>query len=239
MSQFRFLQPEWPDLFTAAGKAELMVNPDPRTACFYARRTLELAVAWLYRAESSLQVPYQDSLSALIHEPTFSKLLGPTLHAKVKLIKDLGNLAVHSTKPVRPEDAFAAVRELFHFCYWFARTYARSAASKPAVNATFRAELLPTSAPVPASTAAQMQKLAQDLSERDEKLVEFGKLEAALTAEIERLRAEVAEAKKLNEGVPDTHDYSEAETRDFFIDLLLKEAGWALDQPRDREDSAR
>ena len=36
-------------------------------------------------------------------------------------------------------------------------------------------------------------------------------------------------------GQPDTHDYSEAETRDYFIDLLLKEAGWALDQTRDRE----
>ena len=34
---------------------------------------------------------------------------------------------------------------------------------------------------------------------------------------------------------PDTHDYSEAETRDYFIDLLLKEAGWALDKPQDRE----
>ena len=34
---------------------------------------------------------------------------------------------------------------------------------------------------------------------------------------------------------PDTHDYSEAETRDYFIDLLLKEAGWPLDQARDRE----
>jgi type I restriction enzyme, R subunit len=28
---------------------------------------------------------------------------------------------------------------------------------------------------------------------------------------------------------------TEAETRDYFIDLLLKEAGWPLDQPRDRE----
>ena len=34
---------------------------------------------------------------------------------------------------------------------------------------------------------------------------------------------------------PDEHDYSEAETRDFFIDLLLAEAGWTLDQARDRE----
>ena len=28
---------------------------------------------------------------------------------------------------------------------------------------------------------------------------------------------------------------NEAETRDYFIDLLLKEAGWPLDQKRDRE----
>jgi type I site-specific restriction endonuclease len=27
----------------------------------------------------------------------------------------------------------------------------------------------------------------------------------------------------------------EAETRDYYIDLLLKEAGWPFDQPRDRE----
>ncbi len=35
--------------------------------------------------------------------------------------------------------------------------------------------------------------------------------------------------------VPDNHNYNEAETRDYFIDLLLKEAGWPLDQNRDRE----
>ena len=45
-----------------------------------------------------------------------------------------------------------------------------------------------------------------------------------------RLRAEVAEARKASGAQPDTHDYSEAETRDYFIDLLLKEAGWPLDQ---------
>jgi type I restriction enzyme R subunit len=52
---------------------------------------------------------------------------------------------------------------------------------------------------------------------------------------LQRLRAEVAEAKKANSAKADTHDYSEAETRDYFIDLLLKEAGWPLDQTRDRE----
>src|SRR5882762_10156968 len=52
---------------------------------------------------------------------------------------------------------------------------------------------------------------------------------------MQRLREEVAQARTANAARPDTHDYSEAETRDYFIDLLLKEAGWALDQPRDRE----
>ena len=46
---------------------------------------------------------------------------------------------------------------------------------------------------------------------------------------------EIAEIKKQNEARPDTHDYSEAETRDYFIDLLLKESGWALDKREDRE----
>ena len=35
---------------------------------------------------------------------------------------------------------------------------------------------------------------------------------------------------------PDAHDYSEArKTRDHFIDLLLREAGWTLASPQDRE----
>ena len=56
-----------------------------------------------------------------------------------------------------------------------------------------------------------------------------------MDAELTRLRCKIAETKKANTAQADTHDYSEAETRDYFIDLLLKEAGWALDRERDRE----
>ena len=45
MSNFAFLQPEWSFLYGAASKAEGMANTDARTSCFYARRTLELAVS--------------------------------------------------------------------------------------------------------------------------------------------------------------------------------------------------
>jgi len=52
------------------------------------------------------------------------------------------------------------------------------------------------------------------------------------------LRAEVAEAKKLAAATPDKHAYSEAETRDYFIDLLLAEAGWPFskNQPVNGKD---
>ena len=44
MTHFAFLQREWPDVFDAAARSEAAVRADPRTACFYARRALELAV---------------------------------------------------------------------------------------------------------------------------------------------------------------------------------------------------
>ncbi len=230
---FEFLRGEWPELFEAAAKAESLAQLDARTACFYARRALELAMGWLYTHDSALKLPYQDHLSALIHEPTFRAVAGPAIVAKAKMVRGLGNLAVHSAKPVRPSDGVAATRELFHFLFWLARTYARKA--KPPDGLNFDAKRVPASAPVPPQTLAQLQKLEAQLHESDQKLTEVLTGKVALDEELQRLRAEIVAVKAANATRVDTHDYSEAETRDFFIDLLLKEAGWSLDQKRDRE----
>jgi type I restriction enzyme R subunit len=233
MTNFGFLQSEWPQLFADAQKTEALVIPDPRTACFYARRTLEQIVAWLYRSDSSLKLPYQDSLSALIHEPTFKNTVGTKIFVKAKLIKDLGNLAAHSHKPLQDRDSMVAVRELFHICFWLARTYSK--AEKPADGLTFDPLLLPKTSPVQPQTLAQLQLLEAQLAEKDSKLSELLTGKAALDAELERLRAEIVAIKKQNEATPDEHNYSEAETRDYFIDLLLKESGWVLNKKQDRE----
>ena len=90
------------------------MHPDPRTACFYARRGLELAVAWVYKHDDSLRLPYQDNLSALIHEPTFKATAGEAVFSKARVITQLGNQAVHSHRPIQHSDALTAVRELFH-----------------------------------------------------------------------------------------------------------------------------
>ncbi|MDZ4347648.1 MAG: DEAD/DEAH box helicase family protein [Candidatus Binatia bacterium] len=232
-SQFQFLSAEWPMLFEPAAKAESLVNSDARSSCFHARRALELAVHWLYKHDAALKLPYQDHLSALIHAPSFRNAVGPAIFAKIKLVKDLGNLAVHSHKPVRQLDALTAAKELFHIMFWLARTYARGA--KPADGLCFNPDLLPKSSSVPAQTLEQLQKLESQLRERDEKLSQLLSGKKALDDELQRLRIEVAETKQQNSARADDHDYSEAETRDYFIDLLLKEAGWALADPQDRE----
>ncbi len=232
-SQFTFLKAEWPAVYEAADKAEAAVYPDPRTACFYARRTLELTVNWAFTSDPALRLPYQDNLSALIHEPTFKRAAGEAVFSKACIINTLGNQAVHSQRPIQQSDALTAVRELFHVCYWVARTYARAA--RPAAGLAFDAGRLPRTSPIPRQTIVQLRALEEAIRERDEKLSELLADKFALDEELKRLRAAVAEAKKANAARPDDHDYSEAQTRDYFIDLLLKEAGWPLDQPRDRE----
>ncbi|AFY31785.1 DEAD/DEAH box helicase family protein [Calothrix sp. PCC 7507] len=243
MSQFTFLQAEFPAVYESANKAFSAVYPDPRTACFYARRALELTVNWLYQYDNSLELPYHDNLSALIHEPTFKTLVGEAVFNKTRVIIKLGNQAVHSAKPVPVNDAINAVRELFHIAYWLTHTYGRS--SKPEPGLTFKPEALPKitgsasltdrSQEVSERSRTELQKLETQLRERDEKLSTLLADKNALDEELKRLRAEIAAAKKASTTQPDTHDYSEAQTRDIFIDLLLKEAGWMLDQPRDRE----
>src|SRR5688500_15758821 len=167
MSQVAFLQREWPAVFDAAARAEASVHADPRTACFYARRALELAVSWAYKFDAALKLPYQDNLSALIHEPSFKQVAGEAVFSKARVINTLGNRAVHGHRPIPTDDALVAVRELFHVCYWLGRTYGR--AGRPAPGLVFDAGALPKPAPAPKQTAEQLQQLETALRERDEK----------------------------------------------------------------------
>lgn len=233
MSNFSFLQGEWDFVHEAAHRAEAAVYSDPRTSCFYARRSLELAVAWLYAHDKAFKEPYQDNLSAFIFEPSFRAQVGSALFTKAKLIKDLGNMAVHGKRKVLETDAIGATRELFHFCFWLARNYGRTA--RPDAGLSFSTATIPKAAASPALTQSQLQKLSDELADRNDALHILRNEKAELDAELQRLRTEVAEAKKVNSAEPDTHDYSESETRKAYIDLLLREAGWSLDPEKNFE----
>jgi type I restriction enzyme R subunit len=230
MPQFGFLQAEWPDIHEAAARAESLALADPRASAFYARRALEQTLAWLYKFDRRLKLPYQDNLSALIHEPTFRTAAGEPIFYKARFVKDAGNKAVHSGKPFTEAEARTALQELFHIGFWLARSYAKGA--KPADGIVFDSAKLPKPiAQIARLTLDQLRKREEELRAKDEKLAEILADRHHLDAELQRLREEVAAARAANAARPDTHDYGEAATRDHFIDLLLREAGWNPDGP--------
>lgn len=218
-------------------QAERNAVTDPRASCFYARRTLELTVNWLYEADPTLTQPYRDDLSAHLSEPSFRRLVGQDIRAKCELIRRQGNGAVHDKRPVTTKDSGPVVGQLFQVLYWLARNYTRDPAHLPPTDLRFDPQLVPR----PLSPQARIQRQAELAereranAERDRERAERRAASEALQAELTELRKLVAAAKAANEARPDPHDYDETTTRDLFIDVLLKEAGWALDRPEDRE----
>ncbi|MDD2270951.1 MAG: DEAD/DEAH box helicase family protein [Desulfuromonadaceae bacterium] len=233
MSNFTFLQQDWPELYETAREAEQNVNSAPRTSCFYARRSLERAVKWLYANDSYLKQPYADNLAALIHEPTFRENLEPCLFPKILTIQKIGNLAVHSDKPISNSDSLHTLKELFHVLYWLARSYSPSttAIGKQLFNITCIPQKDST---VADRNAEQLAKLQAEQAEKDTRLAAREAELARTIEEVEALKAriqEFAERKERNKQIIDDHDYSEAETRNVIIDLYLREVGWDLTAP--------
>lgn len=142
-SNFEFLKAAWPDLAAEAAKAERSAAADPRTACFYARRSLELGVQWMYDADRSLRRPYKDDLSAMLFEPSFQAVVDQRIRAKMDYIRRVGNSAVHDRRPTKVEAAVGAVRELFHVMFWIARTYARGREDVPHPSLAFNDAAIP------------------------------------------------------------------------------------------------
>jgi len=233
MSNFAFLAAEFPAVHEAAVEAERQAGVSPTAAAFFAGKAVEVAVKWAFRSDPNLKLPYQDNIAALLHEPSFRRAAGEAVFAKAKYINSLRNRAVHEERTVRTGDATGAVKELFHVCFWLARTYARK--TKPADGLAFDASVLSRRDDVLKKAFVQLKAQQAELDARNGELTKLLVDKQNLDEELKTLRAAVAAARKASEARPDTHNYNEAETRDRYIDLLLREAGWNLDKPDDTE----
>ncbi len=226
MSNFGFVQATLPAVAGDAARAESYLHSDPRSACIYARRSIELLVAQLYDV-LALNAPYVNDLSARINDAAFKRATGNGINAKLNLIRKLGNAAVHDKTPIQAQSALTALRELHHVLIWASFHHSPHPEQVPTKTA-FDPQQAEKAAPL---TRAEVVQLAEKFRAQDEAHAQA--LEAK-DSEIAALRQEVKDAQAANTR-PDEHDYSEAETRDEFIDVLLNEAGWPLTDARDRE----
>ncbi|NEO75939.1 DEAD/DEAH box helicase family protein [Moorena sp. SIO4G3] len=236
-SNFDFLSNQFPQLYNYAKEAESLTYSAPRASCFYTRFTLEQAVVWLYDNDAYLKPPYENNLGALIHEQTFKDNLKPGLFPKVRLIHKIGNLAAHSSSKITKKDSLRVVEDLFHFLYWLCRYYSGSPLAPLNKGGTKSGGIVfdPTVIPDPKTqqdlSIAQLQELETKLNQASEMRSIAEKRQKQTEEELETLKAEIKKLKQQNETVPDNHNYNEADTRRYTIDVLLKEAGWDIDQP--------
>lgn len=236
MGNFDFVRETLPQLHGECARAESYLSSDPRSACFYSRRVVELAVGYLYDV-MSLREPYRDDLAAKINDAAFKTRVPPAITQKMTAIRRIANTAVHDNRQIGTDISLAVLRELFHVVVWVSYHHSPQPGVVP-LQSQFDPTLAARAAPLSREDVARLAEKfrAQDeenarvLAERDNRL-------AAHEAEIAELKAQIAAAQAAT--APDTRDYDEAAARDLFIDVLLREAGWPLDQARDREYEVR
>lgn len=233
MSNFAFLKDIWPDIYEECTDAESYVLTDPKVACLYSRRAIELLVPKLYGL-MKLKHPYRDDLNAHISDSAFTAIVGNKIRVKLELIRTRGNRGAHPGHKISDQVATNVVSELFHVMVWAVYSYTTKPAQAPQ-GKRFHPD---TAMQRVALSADQVQELIAEFKRQDEEnkrlLEESEAARLELEREVEHQRQKVAEAQAAK-SVPDTHDYREDETRDAFIDLLLHEAGWPLNEPDDRE----
>ncbi len=200
-----------------AVEAEKSIAISPATCAILSRRALELAVRFVFSYDGELTLPYRDNVSSLIHERTFRDILEPGLFNMLKYTIHLGNVAVHTNSNIKRDEAVVALRDLFEFCDWIDYSY-----SEEYTGRSFDESLL-ASGDEKRIKADKLRELYDKLGSRDRKLAEILK-------ENEELRRQMAEERRQHNQTREfrVDAISEAKTREKYIDVELRAAGWII-----------
>lgn len=221
MSNFEFLkQNKIFDTFSESCiEAENGIGLNTVTCSILCRRALELGVKWLYANDNDLKVPYQNNLSALVHDITFKNIIDEKLLKQIEYIIKLGNYAVHNNKKISREEAVLSLRYLYNFMQWIAYCYSDDFKEKE-----FDESILPHNC-IMYNSLPEENSLFNNWEMKDIKIEEVRKRNKDQREELTKKR----EKKEENYNF-EVKDISEYETRKQYIDLELKIAGWDFDK---------
>jgi len=241
-SNFSFIDTELKQIREFAQKAELRGRLDTRYACFHARLAAEKSLQWVFKFDRELSLPYNTMLGSLINDAGFQRIAPMQVKRSLSIIQKYGNIAAHSEEAIPAQDAVLVVKQLHSVLFWLHRTY-----FDVKLQSEFNDRLIPDAGDIARTSRAKIVELEQKHEDEEKKLKEALEAEKAdketYKARLAQLEAENQELKELfaarkaeAETVPDTHDYSEAETRKLLVDVLLREAGWHKGSPGLKEE---
>ncbi len=218
MSNFSFLKerPEYALFASAAIEAEKVFYSSPTMCAVGCRKALELAVKWVYSADDTMEMPYRDNLRSLLTEPTFRYSVDVHTYAKLNLIVELGNKAVHTERTIETNYVLASLRVLFEFIQWIDYCYGLYYEER-----SFDENLIPKE-----KVIIDSKRIKEQESLLDEKQAEI----EALQKKIAEMSAQFTGLKEQNkqERNFESEDISEFKTRKIFIDVDLESIGWRL-----------
>lgn len=216
MTNFSFLKEKTTyALFAPACiEAERIFAASPAMCAVGCRKALELAVKWVYAADTSMEMPYRDNLQSLLHEPSFRFAVDRNTWGKLPFIAKLGNEAVHTGHNIQKGDALLCLQSLFEFVQWIDYCYGTAYEERKFDPARIPAEKI----------AVDVKKIKEQESLLDEKQAEIEKLRKQIEEMSARFTAEKDQHKK--ERTFQSEDLSEFATRKRFIDVDLRDAGW-------------
>ena len=213
MSNFIFLltEPGFASFADVAIAAEKILHIDPAACILNCRRSMEFAVKWMYSVDKDLDMPYQDNLQSLMSREEFRQIVGQDIYNRMELIRKKGNTAAHDPRKVSEAVAMLCLENLHIFLDFVAYCYAEEYE-----ETKFDPALVPTGLAVSAPAAETEASKAAEKA-LAELMEENKKLRDQLTARREEQQQTY---------VPKPLDISEYETRKFYIDAMLEDAGW-------------
>ena len=220
MSNFEFLKQNkiFNNFAESCIEAENGIGLNTVTCSILCRRALELGVKWLYANDNELKVPYQNNLSALVHDITFKNIIDEKLLKQIEYIIKLGNYAVHNNKKISREEAVLSLRYLYNFMQWIAYCYSDDFKEKE-----FDESILPHNC-IMYNSLPEEYSLFNNWEMKDIKIEEVRKRNKDQREKLTKKREKREENYNF-----EVKDISEYETRKKYIDLELKLAGWDFD----------
>ena len=189
--------------------AERSYQFDQQMTVLYCRKALECALKWMYSVDEDLQMPYKDTLSAMLHEMSFKDMVDGDLWKRLDFIRKCGNIAAHMNRKIKTEVVRLCLYNLYQFMDFLAYCYGTEYEEHPYDESLLDA---------PKKQAAPEPPLKKYKSIDLQKLI----------AENEALKAQLTKQREQQEPnyVPKPLDLSEFQTRKIYIDTMLLDAGW-------------
>lgn len=207
MTNFDFLKNEakFNSFSDIAVVAEKTLNIDTLTCIINCRRAMEQAIKWMYSVDSSLEMPYKDSLYNLLINESFQDIVDESLWRRLEYIRINGNQAAHANKKLSKDVAMLCLKNLFYFmdfiAYCYADSYEKRKLNEELWNQTYDS--------------------TENIALKEETLEQ-------LIAENKQLKKELTARRENQQDTYIAHplELSEFKTRKLYIDSMLRDAGW-------------